>query len=215
MRIALCRPVYDTIEYDAAESVIEFMDARASLTSDEWSRASARGQPVDHVRNTIVEQALGELRAEVLVWQDSDIGIPDARDYVQIVHSLVTSPSSVGIVAAPVLQQGSRGAPTVNFSMGTLAHAPNTKAPFEVAGCGFGFVAVRAEVYEGMSRPWHRFEYGADGRLASGEDIGFCDRARALGWSILVDPTIEARHNFRRSHSLRGVDQELWNKFAE
>ena len=214
-RIALCRPVYDSIEFDAGESVIEFADCwRTATPKDQhWfiPGNAARGQPVDAVRNIIAKRAIIDCKADVLVWQDSDVGLPNVLGYGNLVTSLLSMTSDVGILGVPVIKQEATGAPIVNFSMKDMPHKPNPAAPFEVAAIGFGLVAVRADVYMAMSHPWHRFEHDATGNLASGEDIGFCDRARTLGWSVWVEPRIDARHNFRRSHSLRDMNADQWN----
>jgi len=212
MIIALCRPVYDTVEFDAAECVVEWADQWRKYAPPEhhWVQNSARGQPVDHVRNTLVRVALDTIKADVIVWQDSDVSLPDVRGYTQLVEALEAQPIDVAVLGVPVVQQEARGAPKMNVAMGTLAHQPDPTQPFEAMAIGFGFIAVRASAYQALEQPWHRFEYDSSGNLASGEDIGFCDRVRQLGWRVMVEPRIEARHNFRRSHSLRDVKADQW-----
>lgn len=203
------------MQYDAAESVIAFAHDWRKLTPDdqEWRHASARTQPVDHTRNVIVKECLSS-DIDVLVWQDSDVGVPDPKDYGRLVTSLLDMPIDVGILGVPVIKQSSEGAPCMNFVMGSAHAKPDPREPFEVLAIGFGLVAVRAEVYRAMSPPFHRFEYDVQGNLAIGEDIGFCDRARSLGWRVMVEPRIDARHTFPRAHSVIDKTQDQWNALA-
>ena len=62
---------------------------------------------------------------------------------------------------------------------------------FEVGGCGFGCVLMKADVlfdvlahYHDMFTPLNR----------NGEDISFCFRARELGYKIFADPSIVLGH---------------------
>lgn len=79
----------------------------------------------------------------------------------------------------------------------------------EVKRCGRGFMCVRREVLEKMKddnggpaegydnhgRPeWDFFHSGVVNREWLSEDWRFCDRARALGIPVLVDPRIVLGH---------------------
>lgn len=58
----------------------------------------------------------------------------------------------------------------------------------EVDALGFGFMLVKREVFERMDRPWFEFS----DRM--GEDMYFCQQAKALGYPILVDADLKCRH---------------------
>ncbi len=69
--------------------------------------------------------------------------------------------------------------------------------PVEVMGVGFGFLAVKAGVFEAMERPWFgigRIEI--EGRRWNvGEDYSWCAKAKGAGYSIFVDPSVKVGHN--------------------
>lgn len=189
-----------------------------------------KGQPVDMIRNGLVKTALTDYGhhethvrtgapADVVLFQDSDVSVPHAPHYARLVDTLLESPHNVGVVGAPVLVQSVSGKPTVNVSMRGMGTKPSEREPFECAGIGFGLVAIRASVFAAMAFPWFKFEYvpvpaGAapDPQMVKmglqfariGEDMGFTDRARRLGFRILCDPRVHATHQFRRAFALDG-----------
>jgi hypothetical protein len=66
----------------------------------------------------------------------------------------------------------------------------------EIGFTGMGFVAVKFDVLKKMKAPWFQVEYiEKDGAMQSiGEDVYFCNKARELGYSIYLDPTIRLKH---------------------
>jgi|SRR5579859_3459114 len=58
----------------------------------------------------------------------------------------------------------------------------------EVDAMGAGFMLIKREVFERMSRPWFDFS----DRM--GEDMWFCEQARNLGYQILLDADIKCKH---------------------
>lgn len=214
-------PVYSDVEFNAAQSVVYLTADWPEIAPDGWllKLIAVRGQPVSFVREKLVSAALtaGAARdrgrmtlraADVIVFQDSDVAVPDSHDYLRLVRTLIESDDDVGLVGAPCIQQQSEGALIVNVNMNGLAggaEGMNTTRPFECAGIGFGLVAIRASVFQAIERPWFRFEMTSDGRMV-GEDIGFTDKLRQVGYSVLCEPRVDAVHSFRRSLSLRDTD---------
>lgn len=71
--------------------------------------------------------------------------------------------------------------------------------PFQVAGCGFGFLAVKNGVFENMPRPWFGPESIPDGDggevfMLVGEDLSWCTKAIKSGFDIWVDPSVRVIH---------------------
>ena len=66
----------------------------------------------------------------------------------------------------------------------------------ELAFTGMGFMAVKFDVLKKMKAPWFQVEYKeTDGKIDMvGEDTYFCNKARELGYSIYLDPTIRLKH---------------------
>lgn len=62
---------------------------------------------------------------------------------------------------------------------------------FEVGGCGFGCVLMRADVLINVIA---KFDCMFDPIKGMGEDISFCWRARQCGFKIYCDPTIQCGH---------------------
>jgi hypothetical protein len=72
--------------------------------------------------------------------------------------------------------------------------------PIEVGGVGFGFVAMKSGVFESIPRPWFLigkvlWKEGEDLRVNLGEDYSWCERAKAAGYTIWVDPNIKVKHH--------------------
>jgi GT2 family glycosyltransferase len=70
--------------------------------------------------------------------------------------------------------------------------------PLEVSGVGFGFVAMKAGVFEKIDRPW----FGAESFVMEngmvvnyGEDYSWCVKAQRAGFKIWVDPAVRVGHN--------------------
>ena len=221
--IAHCLPTGDSVELDAHLSILR-------LTS-EWSKIAPKGweldyysvrAPVSIARETLVELALRKKAglvvssaagvvnvADVVIFQDSDVAVPEASDYVKIAQTLLNAPEDVALVGAPCIQQERTGRRLrVNVWCDNPNEAMQRAQPFECRAIGFGLVAIRASVFSVLDKPWFFFESRPDGRL-SGEDVGFCDRIRILGYKVWADPRIEVAHAFRRSFSIRGADLEL------
>ena len=63
-----------------------------------------------------------------------------------------------------------------------------------VGAVGFGFCLIRTPVLELMPRPWFATEMGADGGIIYGEDVHFCNQARAAGFDTWVDHDLDVGH---------------------
>lgn len=78
------------------------------------------------------------------------------------------------------------------------------RKPFKVAGCGFGFLAVKYGVFEKMPRPWFgpvsvpNFNEKTGERtedfILVGEDLSWCTKAINTGFDIWVDPDVRVIH---------------------
>ena len=59
----------------------------------------------------------------------------------------------------------------------------------KVLGTGFGCILTRTDVFRRLSRPWFVEKEGG-----AGSDIHFCNMARAAGYAIHVDTSLEVKH---------------------
>jgi hypothetical protein len=140
----------------------------------------------------------GAFSCEKIFWIDSDIEW-EAQDFLKLLDSPLDIISGLyqthpdGTVA--VNKSDFLGRPTkcnkVDFYM--------DDAPVEVGGVGFGFVAVKADVFENMKRPWFLIDRVRWDDLAFdvnvGEDYSWCNGAKRAGYRIMVDPLVRVKHH--------------------
>jgi hypothetical protein len=64
-----------------------------------------------------------------------------------------------------------------------------------VAAVGMGLMAIKAEVFEKMPKPWFHIHY--QNGVYSGEDIWFCRGAREMGFEVFIDHDLsqDVRHS--------------------
>lgn len=206
-----CDSIASTIMYDAAECgrrVIGTIGLQSGPRIVE-----ARSQIVD---SFLVSRSLwrNDRPPEWLVMVDSDMDWePDAM------HRLVDSAIAQGskIMGGLCIGGGySSQFPTlysaVRDSEGNLGMDRVLEwtegAVVEVDATGAAFLAVHRDVYIALAERFHLLPDGSvephpwfiEGRRAGsqyGEDIGFCLRARACGFDVMVDTSIETGHNKR------------------
>jgi len=64
----------------------------------------------------------------------------------------------------------------------------------EIAGCGFGCVLVKSEVFRNVGYPQFVYHQALDHKNTISEDVDFCSKARARGHKIYVDTSIKCDH---------------------
>jgi len=72
--------------------------------------------------------------------------------------------------------------------------------PVVVGGVGFGFLCVKASVWNSIPRPWFligKMQWSPDSemRVNVGEDYSWCGRAQQAGYQIKLDPTVRVGHH--------------------
>jgi hypothetical protein len=100
----------------------------------------------------------------------------------------------MGTVAAQLPDD--RGVPTRMNKVEFILH----ESPVQVGGVGFGFVAVKAGVFESIPRPWFligkiKWKDDSEMRVNVGEDYSWCGNAQRSGFKIWIDPTVKLRHH--------------------
>ena len=135
-----------------------------------------------------------------IIWIDSDIEW-EPEDFLKLYESDLDIVSGLyqldwaGTVA--VNYPNEYGAPTRVNKVEFLLH----DAPVEVGGVGFGFVAIKAGVFEKMARPWfliNRVQWSPlnpDLKVNVGEDYSWCANASRAGFKIFVDPLVKIKHH--------------------
>ena len=77
-----------------------------------------------------------------------------------------------------------------------LTAMPNQQF-FEVDVCGFGFMVCKPEVYKKIVKKFDRPVFAPEsekGGKIKGEDVVWCERAKACGYKIMVDKSIIVGH---------------------
>jgi hypothetical protein len=64
----------------------------------------------------------------------------------------------------------------------------------EILGCATHCVAIRKRVLQGMTKPFFQFTYDENGVTKQGEDLNFCEKARAAGFTIWGNNAHEVDH---------------------
>jgi hypothetical protein len=136
----------------------------------------------------------GQITYDKILWIDSDIAFtPDDA------MALINSDKDI-VSGAYLLASGEVTAyPKLLGRAYTFQEVKEMTELVKIAGCGFGFVAVKSGVFESLTRPWFQaamvktddgFEFPM-----MGEDLSWCKRVTDNGYDIWFDPTIRVTHH--------------------
>lgn len=157
-------------------------------------------------QNEINEQRpfKGTITYDKILWIDSDITFTpeDALTLIKSDKDIITGAYLLGsgevTVYPKLLSQGY-----------VYEEVKSMSEPVKVAGCGFGFLAVKSGVFESMTRPWFQSVMISNDDGFSfpmmGEDLSWCKRATDLGYDIWFDPTIRVTHNKMMKLTWEGI----------
>lgn len=153
------------------------------------------GSLVYAARNRLCEMAKAE-NTDFVLWLDSDMVFPSSllvdlmtdikgRDMVTGICHMRRPPFN------PTLYKKLRLGVTAddNESEDYLDYPKNEI--FEIDGCGMACCLMRTEVIEAVMNKYHDCFAPLPGY---GEDLSFCIRARACGYSIHADPRLQIGH---------------------
>ena len=147
----------------------------------------------------MTEPCSGDFTYDKIMWIDSDIEwMPE--DFFRLYNS------KKDIISGCYLMED-RHIPIYNQPRGGMMPEDmllKIKEPFEIAGCGFGFLCVKSGVFENMKRPWfgpvpvESYDEETGERLEDfilvGEDLSWCTKAIKSGFKIWVDPLVRVVH---------------------
>lgn len=149
----------------------------------------------------------GNLTYDKLLWIDSDIEfIPE--DVLKLYES------DKDIICGGYLM--ANGAvvvyPTLDHQL-SIQEVEKMRDIIEVEGAGFGFMCVKAGVFESLSRPWFQSatttikdEKDEDYSFPMiGEDMSWCHRARENGYKIYFDPSVKVNHHKMMKLTWKGI----------
>lgn len=141
-----------------------------------------------YANNRIIIPQNGEITYDTLMWIDSDISWKPS-DVMRLHESEheITSGAYMLADRKVVINKTPWG------DLMPEAEFLDYTEPFKVASVGFGFVAIKAGVFEVIEKPW--FAVPAENQhYLIGEDIAFCTKARKAGFDIWVDPAVRVNH---------------------
>jgi hypothetical protein len=140
------------------------------------------------------------------LWIDSDMMFP--KDLV--IHFCGMDEPIIGINAM------NRRPPYRNLAQKSfnvpIATTPESTGLEEVYRFGFGVAWIATEVYKKMEEPWFDFQYIEEKKLYRGEDYYFYDKARDLGYKMLVDHDVSKQvwhiGTFGFNPMLKGLEED-------
>jgi len=80
----------------------------------------------------------------------------------------------------------------------------------ECQAVGFGLVLIKAEVYRAMPKPWFENYLDPVKKQWVGEDVAFCDKARAAGFTVHVDHDLSKEMKHIGSFEYSCAHAETW-----
>ena len=150
------------------------------------------GYSISQIRNLIAEWAK---RYDYLFSVDSDIVVP--KDALK---KMITADKDIvsGMYIQRIPDTYTLELYMVNEN-GGLSNIPHELISqhnelVEIAGCGFGCVLIKGEVFRTMEYPHFYYQSALDHKDTVSEDIYFCKKARDLNFKIWVDTTIKCDH---------------------
>jgi hypothetical protein len=140
----------------------------------------------------------GSVNYDAILWLDSDMVFNPMQVTMLLRHK-------VDIVGGYYACEGGQELTCGMFEKGsihklltekTLQELPRKDGLVEVGYNGFGFMLTRRGVFESLEYPWFAPYFTDRGVVKdfSGEDVGFCMKARDKGYKIYVDPTLRIGH---------------------
>lgn len=188
--IMLAVPTRGAINFNTVRRLMELQDAHPQMIF----HIEAGGLDVSSVRNKIVKVFLAT-PAQVLIQVDDDV-VPRLT-----VHEMADSPYDItGATYYLIRHELNLPFPCAFRKLPSGAYAP-IEQPFgrqglvECDAVATGCMAVKRRVFEdpAMKAPF-AMTYDEDGVYRMSDDIAFCDRARAAGYTIAADYTHHADH---------------------
>ncbi len=211
-RVVIAVPCTGSVHREADRTIRELLKQTRTADTVMWWYQEA---PHDRCRNALIARFMNDADWTHLLFIDTDVTTePDAVDRL-LAHN-------APIVCAPVPTMNLRYGPPdqpKSATVGTnimLHDDPKLRGtvvppdavhtgyrrvdpddfpdvPFTCDATGLGLCLIRRDVFEKIQKPWCAFVGHFDGEMI-GEDIYFFRKARAAGFEILVDPSINADH---------------------
>lgn len=198
MSVLICVPTYETIMTECYKALWELDDCGHDLYFD-----AVKGYDCARARIKCCEKAL-DMGTDWLLMVDSDTVVPhdalanmvaDDVDLCLGYYQYKSKPEGETCLWKP-------GAWGERFRAAELrALAERGMVAVHVQGGGMGCALVRASMLRELPRPWFKWVVTADG-VETGEDVFFCDLARAHGFGIFADARVACGHVYAERHDV-------------
>ena len=189
MKTMIAIPCMDTVQTEFAQSLM-----RMKLVG-EVQHAFLSCSLIYKSRNDLADMAI-QAGADYVLWLDSDVIFPstlmvdlmadmEGRDMVTGIYHMRRPPFKP--VIWKKLRQGIVPADNENEDWDDYPK----DGIFEIDGCGFGCVMMRASMLQPIVDRYHDLFSPLPGY---GEDLSFCVRAKSCGFKIHADPKLQIGH---------------------
>lgn len=146
-----------------------------------------QGTYIHTSRNDLAKQAMAD-GADYILWLDDDMRFP--KDV--LIRLLQRREKFVGV------NYPTRIAPFAPVAIESIdppvKHMPTPDSPAlsSVEAIGFGVVLLHTEVLNNIRYPWFENYRDTERNRWVGEDVDFCNKARAAGYEVFVDNELSA-----------------------
>jgi hypothetical protein len=182
--LAICLPELDFVRREYSRSLAKMMLRLGNVDAGarQVVTVHASGSVLPSLRQGIAFRAI-QYGATHLLWIDSDHSFPEDTAHRLLAHErpwvgINATTRNRPIRATALKREGEL--------LETTQHSKGLERAWRM---GFGIVLIEARVFEAIEMPWFLNEYigGEPGDDFRGEDIYFCEKAKAAGFHPMVD----------------------------
>jgi hypothetical protein len=183
LNLSICIPARETVHsffaYDLAMLTMYFY-AKAPEGSS-VNLHMVNGTLIADQRQKLAMLAL-QHKADYALFLDSDMRFP--RDLVQ---RLIASDKDIVACNYSTRRMPPKTVAWSDFSAMEFVTSHDREGVEEVDAVGMGAMLVKTEVFQKLPQPWFQVVYSKSARAFIGEDIYFCQLAKAHGFKVHVD----------------------------
>jgi hypothetical protein len=183
LKIGIGLPSTGVMRVETAASLISIIATSKIYTQVMFTKGSV----IPQSRNKLVKDSIREGFTHIF-FIDTDMILPPDTLTRLLSHKKPIVAASFNFKKLPLS--------SVVKLMGKNGEIVGGELPSELFECyaiGTGCSLIDVSVFKEIDHPWFLFDYDKDGELIT-EDVFFCDKARAKGFSIWCDPSIKTGH---------------------